>query len=112
MCAAPAVRRARRRLGLRRATETDERAGHFETQTISIGPSHPATHGIVHLIARLDGKTWDVTQAAGLGKREGFSTSALWFDYDRDGLLDLFVVYFFKRPTVVARRAVASGFRT
>ena len=38
------------------ATDTDERAGHFETQTISIGPSHPATHGIVHLLARLDGE--------------------------------------------------------
>ena len=36
--------------------ETDVRAGHFETQTISIGPSHPATHGIVHLVARLDGE--------------------------------------------------------
>ncbi|MDP9169007.1 MAG: CRTAC1 family protein [Acidobacteriota bacterium] len=33
----------------------------------------------------------DVTQKAGLGGRKGFSTSALWFDYDRDGLLDLFV---------------------
>ena len=33
----------------------------------------------------------DVTNSSGLGKREGFSTSALWFDYDRDGLLDLFV---------------------
>ena len=33
----------------------------------------------------------DVTQASGLGRRDGFSTSALWFDYDRDGLLDLFV---------------------
>jgi len=33
----------------------------------------------------------DVTQKAGLGGRTGFSTSALWFDYDRDGLLDLFV---------------------
>jgi enediyne biosynthesis protein E4 len=33
----------------------------------------------------------DVTRAAGLGPRTGFSTSALWFDYDRDGLLDLFV---------------------
>jgi NADH-quinone oxidoreductase subunit C/D len=38
------------------ATNTEERAGHFETQTISIGPSHPATHGIVHLVARLDGE--------------------------------------------------------
>jgi len=33
----------------------------------------------------------DVTERAGLGGRRGFSTSALWFDYDRDGLLDLFV---------------------
>ena len=33
----------------------------------------------------------EVTRAAGLGGRQGFSTSALWFDYDRDGLLDLFV---------------------
>ncbi len=38
------------------ATNTEERAGHFETQTLSIGPSHPATHGIVHMIARLDGE--------------------------------------------------------
>jgi NADH-quinone oxidoreductase subunit C/D len=36
--------------------ETEVRAGHFETQTISIGPSHPATHGIIHLVARLDGE--------------------------------------------------------
>jgi hypothetical protein len=33
----------------------------------------------------------DATRASGLQGREGFSTSALWFDYDRDGLLDLFV---------------------
>ncbi len=33
----------------------------------------------------------DVTAKSGLGGRNGFSTSALWFDYDRDGLLDLFV---------------------
>jgi len=33
----------------------------------------------------------DVTNAAGLGKHEGFSTSAVWVDYDRDGFLDLFV---------------------
>jgi NADH-quinone oxidoreductase subunit C/D len=38
------------------AVHTEERAGHFETQTISIGPSHPATHGIIHLVARLDGE--------------------------------------------------------
>ena len=33
----------------------------------------------------------DVTRLSGLNDRLGFSTSALWFDYDRDGLLDLFV---------------------
>jgi hypothetical protein len=33
----------------------------------------------------------EVTDAAGLGGRSSFSTSALWFDFDRDGLLDLFV---------------------
>jgi len=33
----------------------------------------------------------DVTEKSGLGGRSGFSTSALWFDYDHDGLLDLFV---------------------
>ena len=38
----------------------------------------------------------DVTDASGLGKRLGFSTSALWFDYDHDGLLDLFVCNYVK----------------
>jgi len=38
----------------------------------------------------------DATMAAGLGGRTGFSTSALWFDYDRDGLLDLFVCNYVK----------------
>lgn len=33
----------------------------------------------------------DVTAKAGLGNRSGFSTSAAWLDYDRDGHLDLFV---------------------
>ncbi len=38
----------------------------------------------------------DVTSTSGLGKREALSTSALWFDYDRDGLLDLFVCNYVK----------------
>jgi hypothetical protein len=33
----------------------------------------------------------DVTRASGLDGRSAFSTSALWLDFDRDGLLDLFV---------------------
>jgi enediyne biosynthesis protein E4 len=38
----------------------------------------------------------DVTAKAGLGGRSAFSTSSLWFDYDRDGLLDLFVCNYVK----------------
>jgi hypothetical protein len=38
----------------------------------------------------------DVTQKSGLGGRAAFSTSALWFDFDRDGLLDLFVCNYVK----------------
>jgi hypothetical protein len=38
----------------------------------------------------------DVTNAGGLGKRQAFSTSALWFDYDHDGLLDLFICNYVK----------------
>jgi enediyne biosynthesis protein E4 len=38
----------------------------------------------------------DVTNASGLGKRLSLSTSALWLDYDRDGLLDLFVCNYVK----------------
>jgi hypothetical protein len=33
----------------------------------------------------------DVTRASGLLGKQAFSTSAMWLDYDRDGLLDLFV---------------------
>jgi hypothetical protein len=38
------------------------------------------------------GKFVDVTDRAGLGGHSGFSTSALWFDYDRDGDLDLLIL--------------------
>jgi enediyne biosynthesis protein E4 len=38
----------------------------------------------------------DVTQASGLDGRVAFSTSALWFDFDRDGQLDLFVCNYVK----------------
>lgn len=38
----------------------------------------------------------DVTKASGLGGRQALSTSALWFDFDRDGLLDLFVCNYVK----------------
>jgi enediyne biosynthesis protein E4 len=38
----------------------------------------------------------DATNSSGLGKRQAFSTSALWFDFDRDGLLDLFVCNYVK----------------
>ncbi|HET7218964.1 MAG TPA: CRTAC1 family protein [Vicinamibacterales bacterium] len=37
------------------------------------------------------GQFIDVTERAGLGGHLGFSTSALWFDYDRDGDLDLVI---------------------
>jgi len=38
----------------------------------------------------------DVTNASGLGHRQALSTSALWFDFDRDGRLDLFVCNYVK----------------
>ncbi len=38
----------------------------------------------------------DITDRCGLGGRTGFSSSALWFDYNRDGLLDLFVCNYVK----------------
>jgi hypothetical protein len=38
----------------------------------------------------------DVTEKAGLGGKSAFSTSALWFDFDRDGHLDLFICNYVK----------------
>jgi enediyne biosynthesis protein E4 len=42
------------------------------------------------------GRFIDVTEKAGLGGRNAFSTSAMWFDFDRDGLLDLIVCNYVK----------------
>jgi enediyne biosynthesis protein E4 len=38
----------------------------------------------------------DVTQKSGLAGRQALSTSAVWFDFDRDGRLDLFVCNYVK----------------
>jgi enediyne biosynthesis protein E4 len=38
----------------------------------------------------------DVTKSSGLDGRQAFSTSAMWVDIDRDGLLDLFVCNYVK----------------
>jgi hypothetical protein len=38
----------------------------------------------------------DVTNPSGLSHRQALSTSALWFDFDRDGRLDLFVCNYVK----------------
>src|SRR5260370_13434159 len=47
-----------------------------------------------HLFRNLgNGKFADVTARAGVGDK-GFSTSAVWFDYDNDGKLDLFVAHY------------------
>jgi enediyne biosynthesis protein E4 len=38
----------------------------------------------------------DITKTSGLDGRQAFSTSAMWFDFDRDGRLDLFVCNYVK----------------
>jgi enediyne biosynthesis protein E4 len=43
-----------------------------------------------------DGTFRDVTEKAGVGNAGKFSASAAWFDYDRDGLLDLLVCNYVK----------------
>jgi hypothetical protein len=48
--------------------------------------------GVNHLFRNVGGHFTDVTAAAGVGGRsDQWSTCATWFDYDRDGNLDLFV---------------------
>jgi enediyne biosynthesis protein E4 len=43
-----------------------------------------------------DGTFTDVTEKAGVGNPGKFAASAAWFDYDRDGRLDLFVANYVK----------------
>ena len=38
------------------AKEAQENEDHFETQVLNIGPSHPATHGTLRTVVRLDGE--------------------------------------------------------
>ena len=40
-----------------------------------------------------------MTKTSGLGGRSAFSTSAMWVDVDRDGLLDLFVCNYVRWST-------------
>ena len=44
-----------------------------------------------HLFRNDHGRFVDATRAVGLSTAPGNTTSAVWFDYDRDGRLDLFV---------------------
>jgi hypothetical protein len=43
-----------------------------------------------------NGTFTEATKSAGLAGYSGFSTSAMWFDYDRDGFLDLLVANYVK----------------
>jgi enediyne biosynthesis protein E4 len=58
--------------------------GHQDLAVTAVGQSRLFRNGG-------DGRFIDVTDRAGLGGRTGFSTSAVWVDYDRDGLLDLLI---------------------
>jgi hypothetical protein len=53
----------------------------------------------------------DVTKTSGLAGREAFSTSALWFDYDGDGLLDLFVCNYVRWSPAIDVRCSIDGKR-
>lgn len=55
------------------------------------------------------GRFIDVTATSGLGGRESFSTSAMWFDYDRDGFLDLFVCNYVRWSAALDVRCSLDG---
>src|SRR6266513_1999762 len=52
-------------------------------------PAHPLRSALYHNNG--DGTFTDVTEKAGVADEGGWSTSAGWFDYDKDGWLDLVV---------------------
>ncbi|MBI1355633.1 MAG: CRTAC1 family protein [Acidobacteria bacterium] len=58
-----------------------------------------------------DGRFQDVTEKSGLGRRESFSTSALWFDSTGDGLLDLFVCNYVRWSPEIDVRCSVDGKR-
>lgn len=49
-----------------------------------------------------NGTFTDVTEKAGLKQSGRWSTGAAWFDYDRDGLLDLVICHYAQMPLVEA----------
>ena len=53
-----------------------------------------------------DGTFTDVTEKAGLNEVSGWATSAVWFDYDGDGKLDLFIGRF---ADVTKSKSVSCG---
>ncbi len=57
-----------------------------------------------------DGTFTDVTKAAGLDE-PGLFTSAVWFDSDNNGLLDLFVCHFVKYDKSLERDCSVNGVR-
>jgi hypothetical protein len=58
-----------------------------------------------------DGRFQDVTEKSGLGGRRSFSTSALWFDSDGNGLLDLFVCNYVRWSPEIDVRCSVDGER-
>ncbi len=60
---------------------------------------------------RGDGTFEDVTEKAGLGEKGKWSVAAGWFDFDNDGLLDLFVVRYVAWNPATEIFCGAAGYR-
>jgi hypothetical protein len=58
-----------------------------------------------------NGRFQDVTERSGMGRRSSFSTSALWFDMDGNGLLDLFVCNYVRWSPEIDVRCSVDGRR-